>query len=168
MENYAALAVEEGEIVQQQAQAQVQAQTQTTYRNGYKVVTEKDGKIVYTINSKGNKHGYYRETQEGNELIEADYDDGTMIFYRTMHMNGLYKQEYDFLTNTFKWWYNRDQLFETGLLEDGGVFINNKKRITKKRWDEYGRVLYPWVAENANADKLTYAEANLQPGFEPQ
>ena len=144
------------------------AQPLQLYRNGYKIVTENDGKITYTINKEGKKHGFYRERAEFDGLIEADYQDGEMLFYRSTNMNGLYKQEFDFISKTFKWWYNRDQLFEIGNLEPGGVFVNNHKRITKKRWDEHGRLLYPWVAENKDLSKMTYAEANLTPGADPQ
>lgn len=148
--------------------AQLPAQPSPQYRNGYKIVIENDGKIVYTINKEGKKHGSYSENGDGDALIEADYQDGVMLFYRSTNMNGLYKQEFDFLSKTFKWWYNRDQLFEIGALEAGGVFVNNHKRITKKRWDEHGRQLYPWVPENKDASKMTYAEANLMPGADPQ
>ena len=167
VENYANLPVAEGTEAPNAPTVQPTTTAQQ-YRNGYKVVTENDGKITYTINKEGKKHGFYRETAEFDGLIEADYQDGEMLFYRSTNMNGLYKQEFDFLSKTFKWWYNRDQLFEIGTLEPGGVFVNNHKRITKKRWDEHGRLLYPWVPENKDLPKMTYAEANLMPGADPQ
>ncbi len=168
-ENFTALPVATAEAeANQNPTAQIPANPTLLYRNGYKVVTENDGKIIYTINKEGKKHGYYRETGEGDALIETDYQDGEMLFYRSTNMNGLYKQEFDFISKTFKWWYNRDQLFEIGTLEPGGVFVNNHKRITKKRWDEHGRLLYPWVPENKDLPRMTYAEANLAPGADPQ